>query len=62
MKIMRLYPTKLTVMEYEENMGQGRSRMRSVKQACGQCIMFIDSDDYVRNDYIETYLRAMIIS
>ncbi|MDO5127028.1 MAG: glycosyltransferase family 2 protein [Eubacteriales bacterium] len=53
------YPNKLRVMENEENMGQGRSRMRAVSEANGEFVMFVDSDDYVARDYISTYMTEM---
>ena len=39
------YPEKIVVLENEENMGQGRSRMRALKQASGENFMYVDSDD-----------------
>ncbi|MDD6157344.1 MAG: glycosyltransferase family 2 protein [Lachnospiraceae bacterium] len=51
------YSSKMKVLENEENMGQGRSRMRAVEIAQGDYILFVDSDDYVARDYIETFLK-----
>lgn len=53
------YPEKMTLLDNDVNMGQGRSRARGIDIAKGEYILFIDSDDHVANDYIETFLRAM---
>lgn len=53
------YPQKVRLLENQENLGQGRSRERGICEAQGDYLMFVDSDDYVREDYIETYLRYM---
>lgn len=53
------YSDKMVILDNEINMGQGRSRKRAMDIAKGEFIMFIDSDDYVADDYIETYLKAM---
>lgn len=53
------YPDKLRILQNEENMGQGRSRARAIRQAQGEYICFVDSDDYVKRDYLETYVNAM---
>lgn len=55
----RNYPELIHVIENEENMGQGRSRMRAAAQASGDYIMFIDSDDYVAEDYIERFMSEV---
>lgn len=53
------YPEKITALLNEENMGQGRSRMRAVSQCKGEYVMFVDSDDYLATDYIRSYMKAM---
>lgn len=55
----RKYPDKVRILQNEVNMGQGRSRARAILEAEGEYICFIDSDDYVKTDYMETYLREM---
>ena len=51
------YPDILRVIENEKNIGQGRSRIRAVRQAQGDYIMFVDSDDYIAADYIEHFMK-----
>lgn len=51
------YPDTILVIENEENMGQGRSRMCAIGQATGDYVMFVDSDDYVAADYIERFMQ-----
>ena len=53
------YPDKLRILQNEENMGQGRSRARAIRQAQGEYICFVDSDDYLKKDYLENYVNAM---
>lgn len=53
------YPQKLTVLTNEQNIGLGRTRERGIRHAKGDFILFIDSDDYIRSDYIETYITEM---
>jgi glycosyltransferase involved in cell wall biosynthesis len=53
------YPDKIRVLCNKENIGQGRSRAWAIKEAKGEYVMFIDSDDYVSQDYVATYLQEM---
>lgn len=53
------YPSVLKVLTNEENIGLGRTRERGIRHAKGEYILFIDSDDYIKEDYIETYAEAM---
>ena len=55
----RKFPDKIRVYTNEENLGLGRTREKGLRHAEGEYVMFIDSDDYIRGDYIETYVRAM---
>lgn len=52
------HPERFRVFSNERNVGQGRTRERGVTLAHGDYIMFVDSDDYVADDYVETYLNA----
>ena len=52
------FPDRIKVLINEKNIGLGRTRDRAVTVAKGEYIMFVDSDDYVKNDYIETYYNA----
>ena len=53
------YPDKLHILTNEENLGQGRSRIHGLNKASGQYVMFIDSDDYVKTDYVRTFVEAI---
>lgn len=53
------YPDKMVILDNEVNMGQGRSRARGIDIAKGEYIVFIDSDDHVAEDYVETFLHEM---
>ena len=52
------YPDKIKLLRNEENIGQGRSRMRAVYVSDADYILFVDSDDYVAGDYISTFMKA----
>ncbi len=56
-ELIKKYPDKLRLLENEENMGQGRSRMKAVYDTDADYIMFVDSDDYVAPDYISTFVK-----
>jgi len=50
---------KITVLFNSENVGQGRSRMKGISVSKGEYIFFVDSDDYLDKDYVNTYLKAV---
>lgn len=52
----RKYPELIQIIRNEENIGQGRSRMKAVQMTDAAYIMFVDSDDYVSTDYIRQYM------
>lgn len=56
---VRKFPGKIRVYTNEENLGLGRTREKGLRHAKGEYVMFIDSDDYIRSDYIEAYVSAM---
>jgi len=47
---------KITVVD-QENKGVAITRNESILKANGKYIMFIDNDDYIDKDYVETYVR-----
>lgn len=53
------YSDKLIVLDNEQNIGQGLSRKKAIQISKGDYIAFLDSDDYIAEDYLETYLREM---
>jgi len=53
------YPNQIVVIDNEKNIGQGLSRKKAIDICKGEYIAFIDSDDYVALDYLETYVREM---
>lgn len=53
------YPEKFTALINEKNIGLGKTRERGIRHAKGAYLLFIDSDDYIRDDYVETYIRTM---
>ena len=61
-KILELYKEKYAekiILVSQENMGVAKTRNKAIKRANGQYIMFIDNDDYIDNDYIETHIKKI---
>lgn len=52
--------SKIKVITNEINMGLGMTRENGMKIATGDYIMFVDSDDYVKQDYISMYANEII--
>lgn len=53
-----MYPEIMTVIYSNENVGLGGARDKGIEKATGDYITFIDSDDYIKEDYVETYIDA----
>lgn len=53
------YEDKLKIIDNPINIGLGASRDRGLQEASGRYVMFVDSDDYVKSDYLRTYYDAM---
>lgn len=53
------YPNLIKVYHNKENMGLGKTREKALTLAKGDYILFIDSDDYVKSDYISSYIKAI---
>lgn len=53
------YPNIINVITNEQNLGLGLSRNKGIEASRGEYLMFVDSDDYVEPDYVESYLREM---
>lgn len=60
LKIMNNYKKDARVIIIDqENQGPAKTRNRGIKEAKGKYIMFIDSDDYIDEDYIENYYDTL---
>ncbi len=51
------YPGKIRALT-QENQGVTKTRERGVLEANGEYIMFVDNDDYLDEDYIETFVTT----
>lgn len=49
----------IKVIIHEENIGVAKSRNEGIKQAKGKYIAFIDCDDMITMDYVDTLLKAI---
>jgi len=63
-EICEMYSTKYANIKVysKENEGQGIARNYGMKYACGKCIGFVDSDDYVENDMYESLYNNLLIT
>lgn len=55
-------PNKIQLVHNLHNIGLGPAREEGLKIAKGDYVMFVDSDDYVKPDYVEKYLNEMLAS
>ncbi len=53
---------KINLIEHIENKGQMAAMLTGLKQARGQFVSFIDSDDILLKDYAKTLIRIHLIS
>ena len=54
-----VYKDKVNVIHLEENHGLSYARNRGIEKAQGKYLVFIDSDDCVSDDYIETIINKI---
>ena len=54
------YPALIFAHRNEHNIGLGATRERGITLARGRFIMFVDSDDYIKRDYVRTYYQQAI--
>lgn len=50
------YKDKINIIHLPENHGLSYARNRGIEKAKGKYLVFIDSDDYVSNDYVSTII------
>lgn len=53
------YSNKIVILNNEQNLGLGKTRERGIAASSGEYLMFIDSDDYVSEDFVITYVNAV---
>lgn len=57
-EFQKKYPDKLVIVHNPVNKGLGAARDAGMKAASGEYIGFIDSDDYIKPDFISRYIEA----
>ncbi len=56
-RYVKNYHDKIKKIDNKDNLGPGASRDKGIQAAEGEYIAFFDSDDYVKSDYLETYVQ-----
>ena len=51
-------PERIVIVN-QENKGVSKTRNEAIKMANGKYLMFIDNDDYIDKDYIETFIKEI---
>lgn len=54
------YPTTVIGINLQENIRQGGARNRGLEVATGECITFVDSDDWIEPDMYEKMYEKMV--
>lgn len=54
-----IYKDKINIIHLEENHGLSYARNRGIEQVKGQYITFVDSDDYVAEDYVSSIISKI---
>ena len=57
-KYKEKYPDKINAIE-QDNKGVARTRNESIQKVKSKYIMFMDNDDYLDKDYIETFVKEI---
>lgn len=59
-KINNVKDPRIKLIRNKENIGAGRSRQVGIDNSTGDYIIFIDGDDYISEDFIESLYNAAI--
>lgn len=54
-----IYKDKINIIHLEENRGLSYARNRGIERVKGRYITFVDSDDYVSEDYVSTIIKKI---
>ena len=57
-RYLNKYPKKLRIYK-QENLGVATTRNRGIEYSRGKYIFFIDNDDYIDSDYLETFVKEI---
>lgn len=58
-QIQKEFPQKIKIIYGEINKGLGAARDKGLSTADGEYVSFVDSDDYLKTDFLETYISVM---
>ena len=57
-EIASRYSDKIKIIYSQKNVGLGAARDKGIKEATGEYIVFVDSDDYIKSDFVEKYIET----
>lgn len=60
--VLQQYPSRaedVIILSHERNRGLAAARNTAIEQASGECLMFVDSDDYIDTDAVSLLVQKM---
>ena len=60
LKHYQAFDSRINIIEFAENKGQGTARNEAIKQALGEYIMFVDSDDSLELNACELLIKQIV--